>query len=63
MEAGHTSETSVYFYETTQCYIPEGSHLHSHQAENLKFHIIKKVKTEESNSMSRLSINSKFMQS
>jgi hypothetical protein len=28
MEAGGTSETSVNFYETTWCNIPEGSHLH-----------------------------------
>jgi hypothetical protein len=27
MEAAHTSETSVYFNETTRRYIPEGSHL------------------------------------
>jgi hypothetical protein len=27
MEAVGTSETSVYFNETTQCYIPEGCHL------------------------------------
>jgi hypothetical protein len=27
MEAGNTSETSVYFYETTWCKIPEDSHL------------------------------------
>jgi hypothetical protein len=27
MEAVHTSETSVYFNETTRRYIPEGCHL------------------------------------
>jgi hypothetical protein len=28
MEVVRTTETSVYFNETTQCYIPEGYHLH-----------------------------------
>jgi hypothetical protein len=28
MEAVFTSETSIYFYETTWNYIPEGCHLH-----------------------------------
>jgi len=36
MEAVCTSETLVYFNETTQSYIPEGSHLLIHSCENLK---------------------------
>jgi hypothetical protein len=28
MEAVRTSETSVYFYDTTLCNIPEGHHFH-----------------------------------
>jgi hypothetical protein len=39
MEAVRTSETSVYSYETIQCYIPEGSTLHTHSHENLKSNI------------------------
>jgi hypothetical protein len=31
MEAVHTSQTLVYFNETTHCYIPEGSHLHDNK--------------------------------
>jgi hypothetical protein len=34
----HTSETLVYFYETTHPHIPEGCHLHTHCHENLKSH-------------------------
>jgi hypothetical protein len=37
MEAVRTSETLVYFNDTTQSYIPEGSHLLIHSCENLKF--------------------------
>jgi hypothetical protein len=29
MEAVRTSETSIYFYQTTRCHIPEGCHLHT----------------------------------
>jgi hypothetical protein len=36
MEAVHTSETSVYFNETTRRYIPEGFRLHTRRRENLK---------------------------
>jgi hypothetical protein len=39
MEAVCTSETSVSSNETTWCYIPEGSHLHTHHHENLVSHI------------------------
>jgi hypothetical protein len=37
MEAAATSETSVNFYQTTSCYNPEDSHLHTRRRENLKF--------------------------
>jgi hypothetical protein len=36
MEAARTSETSVNFYQTTQRYNPEDSHLRTHRHENLK---------------------------
>jgi hypothetical protein len=40
-----TSETSVYFNETTLCYIPEGSHLHFRRRENLKSAITELLST------------------
>jgi hypothetical protein len=36
MGAARTSETLVNFYQTTRCYNPEDSHLHTHRRENLK---------------------------
>jgi hypothetical protein len=36
MEAARTSETVVNFYQTTRCYNPEDSNLHTHRRENLK---------------------------
>jgi hypothetical protein len=36
MEAANTSETSVNFYQTTECNNPEDSHLHTRRHENLK---------------------------
>jgi hypothetical protein len=36
MEAARTSEMLVNFYQTTQCYNPEDSHLRTHHRENLK---------------------------
>jgi hypothetical protein len=36
MEAARTSETLVNFYQTTRCYNPEDSHLHTYRRENLK---------------------------
>jgi hypothetical protein len=35
MEAARTSETLVNFYQTTQHYNPEDSHLRTHRHENL----------------------------
>jgi hypothetical protein len=40
MEAERTSETLVYFYQTTRRYNPEDSHLHAHRRENLKSYLI-----------------------
>jgi hypothetical protein len=37
MEAGSTSETSANFYQTTQSYNREDSHLHACHRENLKY--------------------------
>jgi hypothetical protein len=39
MEAVRTSETSLYFYETTQVHIPEGSGVHTPRDEKFKPHI------------------------
>jgi hypothetical protein len=36
MEVASTSETSVNFYQTTQCYNPEDSHLRTCRCENLE---------------------------
>jgi hypothetical protein len=36
MEAARTSETLANFYQTTRCYNPEDSNLHTHRRENLK---------------------------
>jgi hypothetical protein len=36
MEAVSSSETSVDFQPTTQCYITEDNTLHNHRCENLK---------------------------
>jgi hypothetical protein len=38
MEAVRTSETLVYFNETTRRYTPEGYHLDTRRRENLKPH-------------------------
>jgi hypothetical protein len=38
MEAVHTSETSVYYYETTWRFVPESCHLHARRCEDLKSH-------------------------
>jgi hypothetical protein len=39
MEAASTSETLVNFYQTTRCYNPEDSNLHTHRRENLKSYL------------------------
>jgi hypothetical protein len=36
MEAVSFSETLISIYQTTQCTIPEGSHLRAHHRKNLK---------------------------
>jgi hypothetical protein len=38
IEAARTSETSVYFNETTLHYIPEGCNLHTRRHDKLKTH-------------------------
>jgi hypothetical protein len=38
MEAASTSETSVYFYQTTRRNNPEDTHLHARRRKNLKSH-------------------------
>jgi hypothetical protein len=40
MEAARTSETLVNFYQTTRCYNPEDSNLHTHRRENLKSYFV-----------------------
>jgi hypothetical protein len=40
MEAARTSEMLVNFYQTTQRYNPEDSHLHTHRRENLKSYLV-----------------------
>jgi hypothetical protein len=40
MEAANTSETSVYFQETTRRHIPEGCHLHIRSRENPKSYFL-----------------------
>jgi hypothetical protein len=39
-EAAGTSETSVYFKETTRRYIAGGRHLHTRRRENLQSHTV-----------------------
>jgi hypothetical protein len=41
MEVVHTSETSIYCNETTQCYIPDSCQLYTQCRGNLKSHILK----------------------
>jgi hypothetical protein len=42
MEAASSSETSVNISQTTRCYIPEDSHLHTRRRDNPKFHFVLK---------------------
>jgi hypothetical protein len=39
MEAARTSEMLVQLYQTTRCYNPEDSHLHTYRRENLKSYL------------------------
>jgi hypothetical protein len=43
MEAVLTSETSVYFNETTRLYIPEVCHIHTRSSDNPKSHTTMKL--------------------
>jgi hypothetical protein len=43
VEVVRTSETSVYFYETTHRYIPEGRNLHNCCQQDLKYHIFQSL--------------------
>jgi hypothetical protein len=45
MEAARTSETLVNFYQTTRCYNPEDSNLHTHRRENLKSYLMSEYVT------------------
>jgi hypothetical protein len=47
VQAVHTSETSVRFYQTTRCNNPEDSHIHIHRRENLKLHLKAEVRNSE----------------
>jgi hypothetical protein len=40
MEAARTSETLENYYQTTRCYNPEDSNLHTHHRENLKSYLV-----------------------
>jgi hypothetical protein len=40
MEAASTSEALVNLYQTTRCYNPEDSNLHTHRRENLKSYLV-----------------------
>jgi hypothetical protein len=42
-DIGSTSETSVYFYETTRRYMPESCHVHTGRRENFKSHALRIV--------------------
>jgi hypothetical protein len=47
MEAARTSETLVNFYQTTRCYNPEDSNLHTHRRENFKSYLITETEIEQ----------------
>jgi hypothetical protein len=46
-EAVRTSQTSIYFYETTRCCIPRDFNIHTCRRENLKSHILNKKLCEK----------------
>jgi hypothetical protein len=43
MKAASTSETSLRFYETARCNMPEGSHFHIYLCRNLKSHMVHRI--------------------
>jgi hypothetical protein len=43
MEVVNTSETSINFYQTTWCDIPDDSHLQTRCSENEKFHELQQL--------------------
>jgi hypothetical protein len=47
MEAARTSETLVNFYQTTRCYNPEDSNLHTHRRENLKTYLVPGARNDD----------------
>jgi hypothetical protein len=62
MEAARTSETSVNFYQTTRCYNPEDSHLHTHRRENLKSYKIEMARQLLAESSSIMFHQNRFIQ-
>jgi hypothetical protein len=49
MEVVRTSETSIYYNETTRCNIPKSTNLHIHRRENVKSqcHLVQERHTVE----------------
>jgi hypothetical protein len=60
MEAARTCETLVNFYQPTQRYNPEDSHLSSHRRENLKSYLIKKYIMKIVTSSSRVKTGTNY---
>jgi hypothetical protein len=49
MEAANTFETSVNFYQTTWCFNPQDSHLHTRYSVNVKSYMKELVYTQRNN--------------